>query len=98
MSAGAGPDQLHARLAQRVERRRDDFDLLAAEMAGLAGVRIEAADQDARRSECEAAAQIAVEDAQHSLQQVAGDRRADVLAAADASSRAQRAARRSPAS
>ena len=37
----------------------------------FAGVRIEPADEDARRGDAEARAQIAVDDAQHSLQQLA---------------------------
>ena len=64
---GRRADELHARAAQRVERRRDDFDLLASEVAGFAGVRIEAAHEDARRGDAEARAQIVVEDAQHLL-------------------------------
>ena len=50
--------------AQRLERRRDDLDLLAAEVARLAGVRIQARDEDARPRDAEARAQVAIEDAQ----------------------------------
>ena len=71
VSAGAGPISCMPCAAQRVERRRDDFDLLAAEMAGFAGMRIEPADHDARRANAEARAQIVIENAQHPLQQLA---------------------------
>ena len=54
------------------DRRRDHLDLLAAEMAGLAAVRIEAGDQDARLRDAEALLQVGVEDAQR----LAPDRRA----------------------
>ena len=42
-------DELRARAAQPREHRLDHLDLLAAEVAAFAGVRVEAAHQDARR-------------------------------------------------
>ena len=47
--AGDASNRCRARVG---DRRRDDVDLLAPEMAALAGVRIEAAHGDARRARC----------------------------------------------
>ena len=48
--------------AARSDRRRDRFDLLAAEMAAFAGVRIEPADGDARLRDAELIAERAIDD------------------------------------
>ena len=49
VSAGKRTGHVVAGGAQRGDRRRDDVDLLAAEVPALAGVRVQAADGDARR-------------------------------------------------
>ncbi len=59
VSAGSGPDQVHALGAQRVEHRRDHVDFLAAQVAAFAGMRIEAGDQDARLGDAELRSQVA---------------------------------------
>ena len=54
VSAGTGPVTAMPRAAQRSRRTgRDHLDFLAAEMPAFAGVRIEAADEDARRRDAE---------------------------------------------
>ena len=52
MSAGSGPVSASPARRSARERRLDHLDFLAAEMAAFAGVRIEAAHQDARRARC----------------------------------------------
>ena len=49
VSAPNGPDDVDAGASGLGDRRRDDLDLLAAEQAVLAGMRVEPADADARR-------------------------------------------------
>ena len=44
------------------DRRRDDVDLLAAEVAAFAGVRIEPAHGDARRGDAELSRELGVDD------------------------------------
>ena len=61
VSAGTGPVTAMPRAAQRVDDGRDHLDFLAAEMSAFAGVRVEAADEDARRLDAERFAQALVE-------------------------------------
>ena len=53
VSAGTGPVTAMPRAASGVDHGPDHLDFLAAEMAAFAGVRVEAADQDARRRDAE---------------------------------------------
>ena len=55
MSAAQRAARLDARRAQRGDRRRDDLDLLAAERAAFAGMRVEPGDRDDRRGDAEIA-------------------------------------------
>ena len=48
---GERPARVDAGGAQRGDRRRDDVDVLAAERAGLAGMRVEPGDRDDRRGD-----------------------------------------------
>ena len=57
MSAGSGPTRRRPSRAQRGQHRFDHVDFLAAEMAGFAGVRIEAEHRDHRLGDAEVAAQ-----------------------------------------
>ena len=57
MSAAKRPARVDAVRAQRRDRRRDDLDLLAAERAGLAGMRVEPGDREHRRGDAEIAPQ-----------------------------------------
>ena len=75
---GQRPDDVVARGAQRVEHRRDDFDFLAAEMAGFAGVRIQARDEHARPRDAEARDQVAAQDLERLGEAFARDRRRHV--------------------
>jgi len=68
------PGEQQTARAQALQRRADDLDFLAAEIAALASVRIEAGDQDARCSQAVLAAQVMGDDRQRLFQQLAGDR------------------------
>ena len=57
MSAGNGPVDVDARLAGHQDGRGDDAGLLVAELAALAGVRVQAAHGDARLGHAEPLAQ-----------------------------------------
>ena len=68
MSAGSGPMSAEPGAAQPRDGGLDHLDLLAAEMAAFAGVRVQAAHEDARRAHREDAPQVGVEDTQHGLE------------------------------
>ncbi len=61
VSAGSGPSSSSPAGARLPDRRPDDPQLLVAEVARLAGVRVQAADRDARLLDAEAAPQVARE-------------------------------------
>ncbi len=65
MSAGTGPVSFMPGAAQTAQHRRDDLEFFAPEVSGLAGVRIEAADEDPRRAQAEEPPQVTLEHAQH---------------------------------
>ena len=58
---GERPSGVDAGLAQRGDRRRDDVDVLAAEPAGFAGVRVEPGNDDDRSGDREIAAQRGID-------------------------------------
>ena len=68
---------VHALRSQRGEHRNDDVQLFASQMSVFAGMRIEAAHAQTRRSDAEAVAQIVVDDGQHLRQMRGGDGAAD---------------------
>ena len=67
----------HAGGARALDGGRDHVAVLGAEMAALAGVRIEAAHGDARPRDAPEPAHVVVEDAQRGVEQRRGDRIAD---------------------
>jgi hypothetical protein len=66
------PGQVKTLRARGGKRRGDHVDLLASQVAPLAGVRIQAAHGDARPGDAEPAAQVPIQDAQRAGQAVAG--------------------------
>jgi len=58
---------------QGIEHRAQDLDLLAPEMTALAGVRVEACDENARTGDAETAHEVCMQDAQRRRQRFAGD-------------------------
>ncbi len=71
-------DQLDALLAQTRQRRLDDFDFLAPQVAAFPGMGIQATDQNARAGDTELAHQVRVQDARDPLQTLGGDRIGDI--------------------
>ena len=65
--------------AQACDERDDDLDFLASEMAGFAGMGIQARDRDARLRQAEAALQVALQYAQRSLETGGSDLRRNIL-------------------
>src|SRR3546814_8602951 len=70
---GQGADRVDAGRARSAQCGLDDVDFLAAEMSGLAGMGIEAADQDAWPRDTEAATQVGVKNFQRHTQRIAGE-------------------------
>ena len=90
-AATSRPARAHA-----CDRRRDDVDLLAAEVAAFAGVRIETAHRDARRGDAESARQLARDDGERLGDAARVDRGRRRPSAPGAWSPARRAAARPP--
>nr|GEU28139.1 2-octaprenyl-6-methoxyphenol hydroxylase, putative [Tanacetum cinerariifolium] len=61
---------IDAARARRVQRRRDGVDFLAAQVAALARMRVQAAHQDARRCQAELGLEVAVDDVDDAPQPV----------------------------
>src|SRR3546814_6839611 len=74
---GQGADRVDVGRARSAQCGLDDVDFLAAEMSGLAGMGIEAADQDAWPRDTEAATQVGVKNFQRHTQRIAGDGRSE---------------------
>ena len=72
-------DEREPGAAQPRERGLDHLDFLAAEMAAFAGMRVQAAHQDARPAHREEAPQVGVQDAQHGLEPLRRDGGGHVL-------------------
>ena len=73
-----GADQVHAFAAQCFQHRDDRVDLLAAQVAALAGVRVQAQHRDHRRGDAEIVAQRRMRGPQHPAQQRRIDRIGDL--------------------
>ena len=73
VSAGTGPATARPLAASDSTAGPDDLDLLAAEVAALAGVRIQPADQDARRGKAKVLAQPSIEHDGRALERLARD-------------------------
>ena len=72
------PAHVEPLAAQLPYDRLDHLDLLAAEMPGFPGVRIEPEDRDARSGHAEVALEVGVHDPQRRPQPFRGDRARDI--------------------
>src|ERR1700733_2171837 len=68
----------HAALLRPRDRRRDDADFLIAQMTTLARMRIDAADGDARHRKPPALPKILMQNLEHLIQELDGERIAHV--------------------